>query len=269
MRRFWSTLLPIGPLLLAGAASGQGYVALELDGAAGATFVGGNSVAPAGDVDGDGVPDVIVGAPSAFDGFGRARIYSGATGATLRTFASSVQNDQFGFSVAGVGDLDGDGMGDVIVGILQSSAGGVTAAGRATAFSGATGLPLWSRDGTQPFDFLGSAVARVGDLDGDGVEDPAVGVIYGDNGSAFDAGRVEVLSGATGAPILLVVGSGVAEYLGASLAGPGDVSGDGIPDLLAGVRGADPAGSTNAGAVRLLSGADGTILYQFPGAGPG
>src|SRR5262245_15844627 len=200
MRRFRGTLLPFVPLLLAGPAAGQGYLALELDGAAGATFVGGNSVAAAGDVDGDGVPDVIVGAPSAFDGFGRARVYSGATGATLRTFASSVQNDQFGFSVAGVGDLDGDGIGDVIVGILQSSAGGVTAAGRATVFSGATGLPLWSRDGTQPFDFLGSAVARVGDLDGDGVEDPAVGVIYGDNGPAFDAGRVEVLSGATGAP---------------------------------------------------------------------
>ncbi len=268
MRGIQGTLLTFGSLLLTGTASGQGYLVLELDGVAGATFVGGNSVAAAGDVDGDGVPDVIIGAPSAFDGFGRARIHSGATGALLRAFASNVQNDLFGYSVSGTGDLDGDGQGDVIVGILQSSAGGVTAAGRATAYSGATGVPLWSRDGTLPFDFLGSAVARVGDLDGDGIEDPAVGVLYGDNGAAFDAGRVEVLSGATGAPVLLVIGSGMAEYLGASVAGPGDVSGDGIPDLLAGARGADPNGATNAGVVRCLSGADGSILFQFPGAGP-
>jgi hypothetical protein len=258
-----------GPLALSGAAAGQGYVSLELTGANGATFIGGTSIDAAGDVDGDGVTDLIVGAPNAYDGLGRARIFSGATGATLQLFTASVQDDSFGCAVCGAGDLDGDGLADVIVGAFASSAGGVTGAGRATAFSGATGAVLWNRDGSLFSDRLGYAVARIGDVDGDGVDDAAVGVWLGDAGPAYDAGRVEILSGATGAFLFEVTGVSVSENLGASVAGPGDVSGDGIPDFLAGAPESPLGGGTNGGRALLCSGVDGSILFQFLGSGAG
>ncbi|MCI0587869.1 MAG: FG-GAP-like repeat-containing protein [Planctomycetes bacterium] len=259
----------LGPLLLSGSAAGQGYPALQLDGVAGVTLVGGNSIAAAGDVDGDGVTDVIVGKPDAFDQIGRARIYSGATGILLRTFTGSVANDLFGWAVTGAGDLNGDGLADVIVSALTSSAGGVTGAGRATAFSGANGAVLWTRDGTLPSDGLGYSLARVGDVDGDGIDDSVVGVWLGDVGGAFDVGRAEVLSGATGAMILEVTGATVSENLGIAVGGAGDVSGDGIPDFLAGAPEAPLAGQTNVGRAFLYSGADGTVLLLLNGSTAG
>jgi FG-GAP repeat protein len=269
MRDLGRALSVFAPLLLAAATRGQGYPALEIDGLAGVSYVGGNSIASAGDVDGDGVADLIVGAPYTFSQIGQARIYSGATGALLRLFTGSVPQDYFGNAVSGAGDLDADGLDDVVVGVIHASPGGLTAAGQAIAYSGATGAVLWTRNGTVAFEMAGYSVARVGDLNGDGVEDPAIGIVYADNGPAFAAGRVEVVSGTTGVPILSVLGAGLGDNLGASLAAAGDVNGDGTPDILAGAPGGTLPGLLNAGSVRLISGATGATLLQLQGIAAG
>ena len=142
----------------------------------------GYTVSGVPDVDGDGAGDVIVGAVFEDPGpsppaAGRAYVFSGVTGAPLHTLASPNEEPEgfFGTAVAGVGDVDGDGRGDVIVGAGES--GGALNAGRAYVFSGATGIllhtlvsPHPTRDGS-----FGNAVAGVPDLDGDGRGDVVVG----------------------------------------------------------------------------------------------
>ncbi|HKB15856.1 MAG TPA: integrin alpha, partial [Planctomycetota bacterium] len=267
MRNLRGRVSLLGSLLLPAIATAQGYVALEIDGVAGVDYVGGQAVAAAGDVDGDGVTDVIVGAPSVLQG--QAKIFSGATGAQLQVFTGNALNDLFGWAVGGTGDLDGDGNDDVIVGAIHASPGGVSVAGQATVYSGATGAVLWTRNGALAGDFLGWSFARLGDVDSDGVDDTAVGVQLGDNGAAYDAGRVEVLSGATGLPILVLTGAAIADHFGASIALAGDVSGDGIPDLLVGAPEANPGGLADAGTATLYSLANGSVLLQFSGAAAG
>ncbi len=91
----------------------------------------GTSVAMAGDVDGDGAADFVVGSPGAApygNTFaGEVRFYSGATGALLAAFSGDSQSDQFGRGLAGVGDVDGDGFSDVVVGAPNDGGGGLNA----------------------------------------------------------------------------------------------------------------------------------------------
>src|SRR5690606_38824236 len=103
------------------------------------------AVAGVPDVDGDGVDDLLVGARfEGSDDRGAAYVFSGATGAPLYALASPYAGYQswFGFAVAGVPDLDGDGRGDLLISAPGEDAGGVYRPGRAYVFSGATGAPL-------------------------------------------------------------------------------------------------------------------------------
>ena len=154
------------------------------------------SVASAGDVNGDGFDDLIVGAylnDAGGTAAGRAYVFSGQTGDTLYVFTGKAAGDQFGWSVASAGDVNNDGFDDLIVGAFRNDAGG-TDAGRAYVFSGQSGDTIYVFTGEAAGDFFGRSVASAGDLNNDGFDDLIVGASFND-AAGFNAGRAYVFSG--------------------------------------------------------------------------
>ena len=209
----------------------------------------GASVGTAGDVNGDGYSDVIVGAPYYANGQGnegRALVYHGSATGLAPGPAWAAESDQdlarFGTSVATAGDVNGDGYSDVIVGTQMYDNGQVDE-GRATVYYGsATGLdasPAWSAEGDQSNAWFGSSAGTAGDVNGDGYSDVIVGA-YGYDGDQTDGGRVYVYYGsATGlgaVPAWMVDGDQALALFGYSVATGGDVNGDGYSDVIVGAH---------------------------------
>jgi hypothetical protein len=262
--------------------SGATGALLRVLNATGANDRFGASVANLGDVNGDGISDLAVGAPQNFlaitcycwpsgpppaiFGPGYARVFSGATGGVLYTLTGTTAGGFFGERVTGLGDVDGDAVPDLVVGAPQMtywfSGGGI---GYVQIFSGAKGavlltLPGGGGSGCGNF---GIALAGLGDVDGDGAGDLIVGArTWSSPGCAL------VHSGASGLLLFAFAGSALAEGFGASVAGPGDLDGDGIPDLLVGAPGWSSAALLYAGRAQALSGASGNVLFQITGSAP-
>jgi Ca2+-binding RTX toxin-like protein len=240
----------------------------------------GSSVASLGDLDGDGVTDLAVGAIGDDEGGS----YRGAVHVLLLNSDGSVKQtveinsstpngpvlsdfDDFGSSVASLGDLDGDGILDLAVGALGDNEGGDV--------RGAVHVLLLNSDGSvkqtvdinsstpngpvlSNFDRFGSSVTVLGDLDGDGVTDLAVGAYRGGDSSTgvvhilllnSDGSvkqTVEINSGTPNGPVL-----SDGDRFGSSVTALGDLDGDGILDLAVGARGDDEGGSYR-GAVHVL-----------------
>jgi len=120
----------------------------------------------AGDHDGDGHSDLFVGAPGPDSG--RVYLLSGKNGTVLRTYEPAEPATSFGWYVAKLDDLDGDGRADLAVGAPTAADAGTARLGAAWAFSSATGRELHHWKGTDPRGGFGGVVTGIGDLDGDG-----------------------------------------------------------------------------------------------------
>jgi hypothetical protein len=202
--------------------------------------------ASAGDVNGDGYGDVIVGAWLYDNGEtdeGRAFVYLGSDTGLSATFAWSAEsnraNSGFGFSVASAGDVNGDGYGDVIIGAFGFDFSG--AGGRAYVYMGSpTGLaasPAWTADGGQAGVSFGYSVSSAGDVNGDGYGDVLVGAQHFDDGQA-DEGRVFLYLGSADGLSASANWSYESDQAGAllglSVSSAGDVNGDGYSDVIVG-----------------------------------
>ena len=258
------------------------------------------AVAPAGDLNGDGSADLLIGRRNAYftkggtAGDGIAYVVFGQTTSTSITLQKLSRTDGFriagtsmegaGASVAALGDLDGDTVPEIAVGAPAASPLGRAGAGRiAVVLSSrrqgsvnlaSAGNGIIELDGAAAGDRAGSALAALPDVDADGRPDLAIGA-PGPKG-APGAVAIVHLPAPDAPPIDLAalvdqqrgaVRTGAAgEGAGSVLASAGDRDGDGVGDLLVGVPGASPYGRTGAGAVYLMSGTSAGAGPLGPGA---
>lgn len=227
-----------------------------------------------GDVDGDGQADLFVAAPGAsYAGSGAGSVYvvrgpltadfTLDTSIALR-FDGYAPSDNLGRAMAG-GDIDGDGSADLGAGAASddeggSSSGAVYVISLDGAVSGSAASAGHKLVGETAGDLFGTAVA-VGDFDGDGQEDVLVGGTYADGGGSA-SGAVWLFTGPVAAGMdasladATFEGEDASDYAGTSL-GSGDLTGDGLDDVIVGASGDDDGGSAS-GAIYILSEAWGT-----------
>jgi hypothetical protein len=199
----------------------------------------GDAAAMAGDIDGDGYGDVVIGAPSYARDAGRLYVYFGAHGGLaprVRTIDAPAGGGRFGWSVSAAGDVDADGYGDVIVGAYDFAGG----AGRAYVYRGsASGLdatPSFVLEGDGSLGNFGVSVASAGDIDADGYAD----VVVGADLANARAGRAYVFrggaSGTNATPAATLDGFVARGDFGIAVAGGFDFDADGYGDIAIGAH---------------------------------
>jgi hypothetical protein len=274
----------------------------------------GRSVSSAGDVNGDGFDDLVIGAPQMYDsmefyfpGDGKSYVVFGSAGgfdASLDPVTLDGSNgflidssigeydglgvsvseyDGLGVSVSGAGDINGDGIDDLIIGAYGGDPYGQSLAGKSYVVFGSDAgfsamLDLSTLDGSNGFVInginagasSGYSVSDAGDVNGDGIDDLIIGawrsnesyVVFGSDADFSATLNLSALNGSNG---FVINGINASDWLGASVSGAGDVNGDGFDDLIVGADGADPNGQERAGSSYVLFGGDFTQQVSAPG----
>lgn len=218
----------------------------------------GTDTSRSGDIDNDGIPDVIAGGPMASSG--RAIVYSGLNGQVLHTFSGQNSGDRFGFRVAGAGDADGDGHPDLLVSATFHDAAGSNS-GRVYLYSGVDFSLLCTIDGEDASDEFGSALSFVGDLNNDNCEEFIIGAR---NAGPTAGGRAYLYSfnGVSCDLLHTFIPPAGALGFGSLFADGGrDINNDGTPDLY--------VADFNANRAHIYSGKDFSQLWMLTGDGNG
>ena len=176
----------------------------------------------------------------------------------IREWDGEKPHDQFGWIARNIGDVDRDGVPDVVTSAPTSSKAG-DKAGRIYVYSTKSGKLLWTADG-QANDQLGTGVEAAGDTDGDGFPDVIA--------SAPGGGYAKVYSGRDGRVLLTLRAEKAEDQFGQHAAGVGDVNHDGFADVIVGAPDNNAAGQ-KAGRAYIYSGKDGAVLLTLSGERPG
>ncbi|MEE9443763.1 MAG: serine hydrolase [candidate division Zixibacteria bacterium] len=205
------------------------------------------------DIDDDGIDDFLVGAYRNDQGAanaGKAYAYSGADGSVIHTFLGSSIDQLMGYSVSSIGDIDSDGVSDILIGSLQINGSGL---GMVSAYSGSSGDFLFSVYGEATGQNFGVSLSSAGDFNNDGMPDFVVGAQHNsDNG--YHSGKVYIYSG-DGSLLHFFTGENPGDRFGCSVAGVGNVDGDALDDIIIGA-GSFEGKLNNGGKVYIISAND-------------
>jgi len=265
----------------------------------------GNSVSGAGDINGDGLDDLIIGAWKASGNgyasgesyviFGSKEEYTESIGLDKlngnKGFVIKAVNikENLGWSVSGAGDINGDGLDELIIGAPLTNANGKYSGASYVIFGSNKKFPEKFQlknltedqgfviKGINPGDFSGSSVSRVGDINGDDLDDIIIGaptasinafysgesyVIFGSEEKIGKNFELKDLNGENGFVIRGIKGF---DFSGTSVNGAGDVNGDGIDDLIIGADGASSNGFYTGETYLVFGKQDGNVIKGTPG----
>lgn len=192
-------------------------------------------------------------------------VFAGVASAQVQVLQSIVgagTGNEFGYSVAKCGDLNGDGFHDFVIG-ASNGAGSFPV----TVVGGPSGQTMLSIPPDAPATLFGQVVASGGDLNGDGVNDIAISARLADF-AGTNSGRIKVVSGTDASLLLTLDGALPGAFLGWSIDLAGDANGDSHSDLLIGSP-IDPPSASDYGRVTMISGIDSTVLWSIVGTTPG